>query len=273
MKCQSKELVSDEMKLKSQMDPVVGNAVRQKRLNLFSEMIEFYKYPDKDMVNEFISGADSVGEVPTTNMLPVKLTPDGGSTQGSQSKLRRPHVDQDFCSSGNGKLMLKSGGKQTLEERDKGWLLGPIPLKQIPPDAPMSRRFGLRQRYKVRLTDDFSESSVNQAVTVFEAPLLHTVDIAAATLVFWLRGCKKLERAAALMVRTFDLSSAYRQVGLSPAGRAFSLLSCHWYLCFLPSPGASFWSSQEFSFFLACCQSNLVDWNSSLSSCMVIVLR
>jgi hypothetical protein len=102
--------------------------------------------------------------------------------------------------------------------------MGPIPFEQIPQDAPVSRRFGLRQRHKVRLIDDFSESSVNQAVTVFETPLLHTVDIAAATLIFWLRGCKNLQRAASLMVRTFDLSSAYRQVGLSPAGRAFSYI-------------------------------------------------
>ena len=166
------------MKLKSQMDPVVANAVRQKRLKLFSEMLDFYKYPDKDVVNELVYGADLVGEVPKTQMLPVKFTPALLTVDAlrSQSKLRRPHVEQDYRSSGDADIDNEVW-RQTLEERDKGWLLGPIPFEQIPQDAPVSRRFGLRQRHKVRLTDDFSESSVNQAVTVFETPLLHTVDI------------------------------------------------------------------------------------------------
>ena len=36
-------------------------------------MLDFYKYPDEDVVNELVYGADLVGEVPTTQMLPVKV--------------------------------------------------------------------------------------------------------------------------------------------------------------------------------------------------------
>ena len=99
----AKELVPEEAKLKSQMDPVVANAVRQKRLKLFAEMLAFYKYPDKEVVNELVHGADLVGDVPTTRMLPVKFTPALLTVEAlrSQSKLRRPHVAQDCRSSGD----------------------------------------------------------------------------------------------------------------------------------------------------------------------------
>jgi hypothetical protein len=99
----AKELVPEEAKLKSEMDPVVANAVRQKRLKLFAEMLDFYKYPDKEVVNELVHGADLVGDVPTTRMLPVKFTPALLTVEAlrSQSKLRRPHVAQDCRSSGD----------------------------------------------------------------------------------------------------------------------------------------------------------------------------
>ena len=45
---------------------------------------------------------------------------------------------------------------------------------------PLYRRFGLKQKHKVRLIDDFSQSSVNQSVTVSETPVLHTIDVACA---------------------------------------------------------------------------------------------
>ena len=70
--------------------------------------------------------------------------------------------------------------KQILEERDKGWLVGPIPIEDVSHDSPISKRFGLRQGHKVRLIDDFSESSVNVTVTVYETPVLHTVDVSSA---------------------------------------------------------------------------------------------
>ena len=54
--------------------------------------------------------------------------------------------------------------RQTLEERDRGWLRGPLSLCEVPGEAPISRRFGLRQEHKIRLIDDFSESSVNSTV-------------------------------------------------------------------------------------------------------------
>ena len=84
--------------------------------------------------------------------------------------------------------------------------------------------FGLKQKHKVRLIDDFSESSVNQAVTVHESPSLHTVDVAAASPAYWFQCRGEVTQNTALQVRTFDLSSAYRQVGLSEQGRRYAYI-------------------------------------------------
>ena len=41
--------------------------------------------------------------------------------------------------------------EKTLEERDAGWLHGPLEFNELPPGAVLSRRFGLKQPNKVRL--------------------------------------------------------------------------------------------------------------------------
>lgn len=65
-----------------------------------------------------------------------------------------------------------------------------------------------------------SESSANQAVMVSETPVLHTVDVACAALAYWFSLCSELHLDSSLVARTFDLSSAYRQVGLNSEGRS-----------------------------------------------------
>ena len=188
-------------------------------------MLEFYKYPDKGVVDELVNGASLVGEVAVTDMLPVKFSP-ALLTEDSlrkQSALRRPQVERDCKSSGDADVDLEVW-QQTLDECEKGWLAGPFSASEVPLDAPVSKRFGLKQRHKVRLIDDFTEASVNQTVTVHGSSTLHTVDIAAASLAYWFQ-CKGNSKAAtSLQVRTFDLSSAYRQIALCAEGRKYAYI-------------------------------------------------
>lgn len=86
------------------------------------------------------------------------------------------------------------------------------------------KRFGLRQKHKIPLIDDFSESSVNATVSVFESPVLHTVDVACAAILHWFACARTAGLDAKLLARTFDLASAYRQVGLSRAGRSVAFI-------------------------------------------------
>lgn len=57
---------------------------------------------------------------------------------------------------------------------------------------------------------------------MLESPVLHTVDVACAALAHWF-ACAKVSRTdPTLQARTFDLSSAYRKVGLNEKGRQVS---------------------------------------------------
>eukprot|EP00435_Cladocopium_sp_Y103_P036647 s3022_g9.t1 len=81
-----------------------------------------------------------------------------------------------------------------------------------------------RNLITTKLIDDFSESSVNQAVTVSETPVLHTVDVACALVSFMFKSAAQLGESSELLVRTFDLSSAYRQIDLNEEGRSMAFI-------------------------------------------------
>eukprot|EP00435_Cladocopium_sp_Y103_P061402 s464_g23.t1 len=233
----AKELEPSELELRAGMDPLVEKAVRGKRILLFEEMLNFYGYQDLAVVEELREGSSLVGEVPATSMLPFKFTP-SVVTLGSlqlQSEMRRNKIMSEPVGSGDSEVDLEVWN-QTLEECKKGWLVGPLQPEEVPFGAPMSKRFGLRQKHKIRLIDDFSESSVNQAVTVTESPILHTVDIACALVSHFFGVAKHMSLSTALMVRTFDLSSAYRQIALNKEGRSVAFIrvynphTCRWEL-------------------------------------------
>ena len=71
----------------------------------------------------------------------------------------------------------------------------------------------------MRLIDDYADSGVNNCVTCSEAPALHTIDTAAAVLCHWFSSRSLNGKPTELFVRTFDLKSAYRQIGLHREGR------------------------------------------------------
>ena len=210
------QLSEAEKKLRNDMDPLVERAVRGKKILLFEEMLKHYEYPDMEVVNELKFGSPLTGDVPQTSMLPFKFTPSLLTREalGMQSALRRDQVLSDPKGSGDAEVDAEVW-QQTMDEVAKNWLRGPIPLEEVPADAPISRRFGLRQKHKIRLIDDFSESSVNGTVSVF----LHTVDVACAAIMHWFSCSQAAGCDSKLLARTFDLSSAYRQVGLDASGR------------------------------------------------------
>ena len=219
------DLEKTETALRATMDAAVETAVRGKRIALFSEMLDFYEFPDKGVLDELQLGASLTGDVAETGMLPFKFTPAVLTRDALrlQSELRRRTLLLDPKGSGDAEVD-KEVWNQTLEEKNKGWLIGPIPHDKVPADAPISKRFGLRQKHKIRLIDDFSESSVNGTVTVFESPVLHTVDVACAAILHWFSCSRDAGMDPKLVARTFDLSSAYRQVGLSQEGRRVAFI-------------------------------------------------
>lgn len=222
----AKELETEERQLKEGMEPFVARAMAKKRLCLFKEMLQAHGYPDLGVVDELASGANLVGNVSATGMLPQKFQPALLSVDElrRRSALVREVVMAQSGSSGDDSLDEQVWAK-TMEEVDQGWLEGPLDECSVEVSTPLSRRFGLCQKKdKVRLIDDYSESGVNSCVGTEESPALHTVDVACAMLTAWFSLCGVSNVQSELATRTFDLTSAYRQIGLSSEGRQFSYL-------------------------------------------------
>ena len=207
----AQELSVLEKDFRAKMDPSISKVTAKKRILLFKEILEQLKYPDLQVVEELSLGVDLRGEVPVTDMLPQKRTPQllTDDALKSRSRLVRKTVRSSVGPSGDSEM----------DSSIWGWLRGPLEDSSVPLDAPISRRFGVRQKSKIRPVDDFSASGVNNAAGVSEAPALHTIDVIASMLVDWLRCNKTNGRSTDTFLRTFDLKSAYRQIGLSQAGR------------------------------------------------------
>ena len=112
--------------------------------------------------------------------------------------------------------------KKTLEERDAGWLEGPIPLSELEDHAVISRRFGIMQGSKMRVIDDYSMSGVNATVQVSESPKPHATGQVVALCLSLLANCGH----QTMMGRTFDLKSAYRQLCIAPQSSWASYVAC-----------------------------------------------
>ena len=65
--------------------------------------------------------------------------------------------------------------EETRKELDKGFLSGPIDPNVLPEGATLTRRFGVKQKEKVRPIDDCRASLVNASVTQAEVVSIHGV--------------------------------------------------------------------------------------------------
>ncbi len=143
--------------------------------------------------------------------------------------------------------------KETLLERDKGWLEGPYSDKQAETilgtaDFTVTRRCGLQQATKVRSIDDYSASHVNSAFTALEKLTLPGVDEIAGTIRILSKhtlGPKDIrvklpcgevlsgtqhkffneQEHCKLVGSTLDLQDAYRQLSLDAGGKWCSVLA------------------------------------------------
>eukprot|EP00435_Cladocopium_sp_Y103_P004485 s3451_g1.t1 len=112
--------------------------------------------------------------------------------------------------------------QKTLEERDAGWLRGPVSFDSLDKGCVLSRRFGLRQPNKIRLIDDLSKSHINSTVQTPEAPKPHSTDVVAALTLALLQ----VAQGRCAVGKTFDLKSAYRQLSIHPDSLSFSYIAC-----------------------------------------------
>ena len=110
----------------------------------------------------------------------------------------------------------------TLKEVEAGVVEGPIPIGMS--EATLTRRFGVIQGHvngqpKVRPIDDYKASQVNACVTQTEQVTIHSMDVVAGTVAYWLKCAGDASSDSSLMAKCWDLKSAYKQLPLDDTSR------------------------------------------------------
>ena len=222
----AKELQSKEVAFHETLHSSLQGILAPKRLLLWKEMMETFQYPDQEVFSEMTDGVGLVGPAPYVpffepNFKPARMTP---AELAASAPSSRAAMLASVRSSGDPSIDREVFDK-SMEELECGWLSGPVPLNELPENAIISRRFGIKQssgeKVKIRLIDDFSLSGVNSTVQVETAPKLHTLDVVGALCLELL----KSRRPEPWSGKTFDLSSAYRQLGVHPDSKWASYIA------------------------------------------------
>jgi hypothetical protein len=220
----AKQLHQRDMEIKSALPSHAAKILEAKRLALFKEILEDLEYPDVGAFDELVDGTDLVGEVKPFGIFEKSFKPAERTVQQLREASKSERMLNFFkCSSSGDKEIDDMVYSKTLEEVEFGWATGPLQLEELPGDAVISRRFGLRQPGKIRLIDDLSASGINQTVQTAESPKPHSADFIAAMLLAVL----KVSKGSKLMGRSFDLKSAYKQLAISPNSLSFAFVAVY----------------------------------------------
>ena len=205
-------------------DSAMAGVLSRKRLQLLHEVSEAEGYADKELAKDIHRGFDLVGRSP---LMPGKIIPATMQPEALQGCARRVQaaVKSSLGSTGVAATDEELWAK-TMAEVKEGWLQGPYAWDDLADDEVPSHRFPLRQGAKLRPIDDYSLSGANACVTTVESPTVDTADVAtamASQLCWSLRG---KGRCGKLVGRSYDLTSAYRQLCVSKASRLLQSLPC-----------------------------------------------
>ncbi|CAE7689738.1 unnamed protein product [Symbiodinium necroappetens] len=209
--------------------------LKNKSMPLFAEMLEAANYPDKDLVKTMCSGFDLLGQIPASGVLPEKhmdalLTIDEVRSLTPEVRSAILHQRDD----GKDLEILTAVHKLTLEERDRGWLRGPLKSSEIPSDSVVTRRFGIKQSStdvdkgkvtKIRPIDDYTQSLANLTCGSTETISPHGVDVICAGISYRIRRGRQLGLRERLVSRAIDLRKAYKNLPLSTAALRDSYLA------------------------------------------------
>eukprot|EP00435_Cladocopium_sp_Y103_P008155 s2534_g2.t1 len=241
----AEQLQAQEEELHRSLPPHVQQVVEGKRILLLEERLNATAFPDLQVIEDFKSGVDLVGEEPFSPLFVEKLQPASMTVQqlevtaqmNRKLTMLRPPTEHEAEHAD--RLIALS-----QEEVDEHFLSGPyhseneVSDKLGTEDWTLTKRFLLLQGedMKERVIDDYKRSMVNSAFASRSYLELQDVDVLAAliTLVMQLLAggvnisldlsdgtqlkgvlCKSAQACAGLDGRGFDLSKAYKQIAVS----------------------------------------------------------
>ena len=212
-----KELEKEEVSFHSRLEPHLRQVLQGKRLMLFKEMLEFYNYPDRELVNDISRGFPLSGWLPKSHIFPVGLK---RPSQTVESALKvAKGINGAICKQVASNLdadLAEEVWDQTQEELSNRWTW--VDEECDPSQHLIAKRFGLRQGEKVRLIDDCTVGGFNSTCGVSERLRVHAID-ELASYIAWCLTTLPEESLDDVVGKTYDLKSAYKQYGVSKFDR------------------------------------------------------
>ncbi|CAJ1388792.1 unnamed protein product, partial [Effrenium voratum] len=215
-------LEEEEKKLHAAMPEYVRVVLKGKNILLMGEMLRDLGYPDVMLQQHVAEGFKLTGWLPETGYF--------------QKRVRRPElrVEQALqMAKGVNHGILKqmraeeltdldrATWEETCKEVEKGWI-----FEDVAPNLHgvlLAKRFGLQQKEKVRVIDDYTVGGLNKTCGLKEKLRVQAVDEMAAMIAYSLDTCEASTHPRVLG-RTYDLEAAYKQYAVHPADRAISRL-------------------------------------------------
>ena len=210
------ELKSQDAQMLADAPKHLTNILQGKRLALWQAMIDYYEYPDKELVRDIINGFPVTGWMPDSQVFPKDFKPPSMNlgTLQSLSKGFNERVRAKVVASAGSEL-TDATWEETEKELREGWM-------EIDSGdgagASWAMRFGLQQREKVRVIDDFSLCGINHTTGLQEKLKIFGVDDIAALVACSLDTCESASHPT-LLGKTMDLKSAYKQFGVCTQDR------------------------------------------------------
>ena len=224
----AKQLDNMEKESNLSRPPHVAEVTKGKRVLLTKEILEELGYDDLGVLSLLEVGATLAGEIEQTKIFQAQFKPCLIAMEQLQveSERRNDFILNLTKSSGEPQLDEKLLA-ETKEELECGWAEGPVLRSSLEHGAIISRRFALVQGAKTRMIDDFSISGINDSCIIHNKIDLHLIDTFAATIKSFFVQCKHHNVCGALVGKTYDLKSAYRQVPIRSDHLKFAYFSIY----------------------------------------------
>ena len=226
----------DEDRLHSNMPEHLARVMQGKRVLFLGELLEKIQHPDKSLIQHLSQGFPLLGWLEPSGVFAPSLKPP--ALRSDELERMAPEMNESTCSScvqSRRPDVDRALWESTLEEVAKGWADGPYDLDGAKQTSGgklvVSRRFAVVQKDKIRAIDDFSASHINLCTGLREKVRVESVDAAAAMIRQWMLALKGTGRR--LVGKSFDLKSAYRQIGVCKEH-----LFASWVCIYNPETGA-----------------------------------
>ena len=224
----AKALANDEKKLHQSLPPHRREILKGKRLLLMKEMLTELGYRDAALVDDLISGFCLVGQTPDAAALPSTFQPALLSEDDLLHECRDANMAiLDSTQSTRDKELDRELWNKSQEEVTKGWLAKVDDLQDALTNGRISKRFPLRQGGKVRCIDNYSESQVNDSITITSKVTVDGPDTVAATAAETIKALNAAGKGTKLKARALDLKSAYRQLPIADSSLKYARLSIY----------------------------------------------